>query len=105
MLALRSQEVAMIDLVVTQRVKPGMEQAFEALARQFQANTLALDEGCLRYEWYKSAEPHTYILIERWTELAAAQAHLKADHMTALWPRFEECTPEKFSIMRLIRLD
>lgn len=62
----------MVDIVVTQRVKPGMEQAFEALARQLAANTLANDEGCLRYEWYRAAAPQTYILIERWTEMAAA---------------------------------
>jgi quinol monooxygenase YgiN len=95
----------MIDLIVTQRVRPGMEQSFEIIVRQLAVNTLAQDEGCLRYEWYRAEAPQTYVLIERWTGLAAVQAHLKADHMAALMPRFRECVPEEFSVMRLTRLD
>jgi quinol monooxygenase YgiN len=95
----------MIDLIVTQRVHPGMEQSFEPIVRQLAANTLAHDEGCLRYEWYRAEAPHTYILMERWTGMAAVQAHLKADHMAALMPRYRECVPEDFSVLRLARLD
>jgi quinol monooxygenase YgiN len=95
----------MIDLIVTQRVHPGMEQSFETIIRQLTTNTLAQDEGCLRYEWYRAEAPHTYILAERWTGMEAVQAHLKADHMVALMPRFRECVPEGFSVMRLTRLD
>jgi quinol monooxygenase YgiN len=94
----------MFDVVVTQRVNPGKEQEFEALARQIEKNTLANDSGCLRYEWYRSAEPQTYILIERWTDQAAAQAHLAADHLTALRPKLSECVPEKFRATFLTRL-
>jgi quinol monooxygenase YgiN len=82
-----------------------MEQAFEALARQLAASTLANDEGCLRYEWYRAAAPQTYILIERWTEMAAAQAHLKTEHIAALMPKLRECAPEMFSVMQLTRLE
>ena len=38
----------MMDMVVTRRVNAGMEEAFEAIARQVTANTLSQDEGCLR---------------------------------------------------------
>jgi quinol monooxygenase YgiN len=95
----------MINLIVTQRVHPGMEQAFEEIARQLTANTLAKDEGCLRYEWHRAESPQTYVLIERWTELAAVKAHLKAEHMASLMPKYRECVPEDFSLMRLTRLD
>jgi quinol monooxygenase YgiN len=95
----------MVDMVVTQRVNPGMEQAFEALARRLTTNTLANDEGCLRYEWYRGAAPQTYILIERWTDMAAVQAHLKAAHIAALMPEILECVPEMFSVMQLTRLE
>ena len=95
----------MMDVVVTQRVNAGMEEAFEAIVRQVTANTLSRDEGCLRYEWYRAEAPQTYILIERWTDQAAAQAHLKADHIAALMPRIMECVPEKFSVMRLTRIE
>jgi quinol monooxygenase YgiN len=94
----------MFDVLVTQRVIPGREQEFEALVKQVEANTLANDEGCLRYEWYRSVEPHSYVLIERWTNLAAAQAHLKAVHMAALLPKIRDCVPEPFTITRLTKL-
>jgi quinol monooxygenase YgiN len=95
----------MIDVVVTQRVNAGMEAAFEALAREVTANTLSQDKGCLRYEWYRADAPQTYILIERWTDQAAAQAHLKADHLAALMPKIRDCVPETFSICRLTRIE
>jgi len=91
----------MIDVIVTQRVHPGKEEAFEALVRQITANTLANAKGCLRYEWYRAETPQTYILIERWTDTAAAQAHLAAEHMAKLMPKIQECVPERFSINRL----
>ena len=95
----------MIDLVVTQRVHPGMEQKFEDIARQLTTTTLANDEGCLRYEWYRAEAPQTYILIERWTDTAAVQAHLKADHTVSMMAQLRECVPESFSVMRLGQLD
>jgi len=94
-----------MDVVVTQRVNAGMEEAFEAIVRQVTANTLSRDEGCLGYEWYRAEAPQTYILIERWTDQAAAQAHLKADHIAALMPRIMECVPEKFSAVRLTQIE
>jgi quinol monooxygenase YgiN len=94
----------MIDVIVTQRVHPGMEQAFEELAREITANTLAKDKGCLRYEWYRAEAPQTYFLIERWTDIAAARAHLSAEHMALLKPRLQQCVPEPFAVTRLSQL-
>jgi quinol monooxygenase YgiN len=95
----------MIDVIVTQRVNAGMEEAFEVIARQITSNTLSQDKGCLRYEWYRAEAPQTFILIERWTDQAAVQAHLSADHLAALMPKLRDCVPEKFSAMRLRRVE
>ena len=95
----------MVDTVVTQRVNVGMEEAFEAIARQLTLNTLSQDEGCLRYEWFRADAPQTYILIERWTDQVAVQAHLKADHMAKLMPKMAECVPERFSVVRLTPIE
>jgi quinol monooxygenase YgiN len=95
----------MIDVIVTQRVKPGMEQEFERITRELTANTLSKDQGCLRYEWYRAEAPQTYILIEQWTDMAAVQAHLASEHMASLKPEYQECVPEGFSVTRLSRLD
>jgi quinol monooxygenase YgiN len=95
----------MLDLLVTQRVKPGMEKEFEQVIREVEANTRAHDRGCLRYEWYRAEAPQTYILIERWTDLDAAKAHLSADHLTSLMPKFRACVPENFIVLGLARVE
>jgi quinol monooxygenase YgiN len=95
----------MIDIIANQRVNAGMEAAFEALAREITTNTTSQDKGCLRYEWYRADVPQTYILVERWTDQAAVQAHLGADHLAALMPRLRDCVSEKFSFMRLTRIE
>ena len=94
----------MLDLIVTQRVNPGMEKPFEDLLREVTKNTLAIDKGCLRYEWYRSPEPYTYILIERWTDREAAQAHLNSDHLAEIMPRYQRCVPGRFHVTMLERL-
>jgi quinol monooxygenase YgiN len=75
------------------------------LHEKLPVNTLSQDKGCLKYEWYRADAPQTYILIERWTDEAAVQAHLKANHFAAIMPKFMECVPEKFSAMRLTLIE
>src|SRR5258708_27967113 len=102
---LKQRRARMIDIIATQRVNAGMEEAFEALTRELTANALSRDSGCLRYEWYRADAPQTYILVERWADQAAVQAHLSADHLAALMPRLRDCVPEKFTFMRLTRIE
>ncbi|WP_020694209.1 putative quinol monooxygenase [Reyranella massiliensis] len=95
----------MIDVVVTQRIKPGFEVEGEALFREVELATLANDKGCLRYEWYRADEPGTYILVERWSDGDAIQAHFKSAHMATLMPKLAPYAVEKFATQRLTRLD
>jgi len=95
----------MIDIVVTQRIQPGMEAEAEVLFREVEAATLAKDKGCLRYEWYRAEEPGTYILLERWSDREAIQAHFKSEHMAQLLPKLASCAVEKFTSVRLSRLE
>jgi quinol monooxygenase YgiN len=85
----------MIDMIVTQRMNLGMEDGFEAVARQLEAGTPAHDQGCRRYEWYRSGELRTFILLGRWTEEASAQAHLRAPHFSPLMPKLRASRPGK----------
>ena len=66
---------------MTQRVQAGKEKEVEAILRDMQAATLTNEKSCLRYEWYRASTPQTYVLLERWTDLAAAQDHLNAPHV------------------------
>jgi quinol monooxygenase YgiN len=82
-----------------------MEMAMKAVARQLESGTPALDQGCRRYEWYRSAERWTFIFLERWTEEASAQAHLRAPHLSSLMPKLRASRPgKKFRVVRLVRL-
>ncbi len=94
----------MIDIICTQRIKPGMEEQAEKALRKAEKQTLANDKGCERYEWYRSKEPGTYILIERWTDMEAAQTHLRSPHMTSILKELADLAPEKFTVSRLTRL-
>ncbi|TAJ82891.1 MAG: antibiotic biosynthesis monooxygenase [Reyranella sp.] len=98
-------ERPMIDIVATQRIKLGMEAEAEALFWEVEAATLAKDKGCLRYEWYRAEEPGTYILLERWSDREAVQAHFKSEHMAQLLPKLAPYAVEKFTSVRLARLD
>ena len=95
----------MIDVICTQRIKPGMEERAEKLLREAERLTLANDKGCERYEWYRGSEPNTYILIERWTDLEWARAHIRSEHMVRILKELEDIQPERFTVSRLTRLD
>jgi len=93
-----------VNIVVTQRIHPGKEAEYETLLREMEAATVANDKGCPRYEWYRSETPQTYILLERWTDRAAVQAHLSAPHMIAIRERIQPLVPERFGAVRLAKL-
>jgi len=93
-----------LDVVVTLRVHAGKEGEAETLLREMEASTLANDEGCLRYEWYRAQTPQTFILLERWTSNAAVQAHLKAPHMAAIFQKIGPLLPEPFTALPLTKL-
>ncbi len=93
-----------VNIVVTQLVLPGKESECEALLREVEAATVANDKGCLRYEWYRSETPQTYILLERWTDRTAVQAHLAAPHMLAIREKIQRLVPETFKFVRLTKL-
>jgi quinol monooxygenase YgiN len=93
-----------IDLVCTQRIKPGAATRVEELLREAERLTLANDAGCERYEWYRGNQPDTYVLIERWRDGEAAQRHLNAPHMVRILKELAELVPERFLVNRLVRL-
>jgi quinol monooxygenase YgiN len=74
----------MIDIVCIQRINPGMEERVERLLQEAEKETLAHDKGCERYEWHRGSNPNTYVLIERWSDREAVQAHLRLAHMERL---------------------
>jgi quinol monooxygenase YgiN len=91
----------MFDVIVTQKIESGREAEAEEILRELSAATLALDTGCVRYEWYRSETRGTYVLIGRWTDEAAARVHVQATHTTTALLKLADCADEKFRMTRL----
>ena len=66
-------------IVAKIKVKQGQEANFEALAAGLVAESRR-EAGCLSYDLWRSDEAREYVFIERYTDDAAAQAHVKSDH-------------------------
>ncbi len=61
--------------VVQFKVKPGQNAAFEAAFRRMEAKVGANEPGNLSYELYRNGQPQTYVIVERYKDLAAVAAH------------------------------
>ena len=69
-------------LLVIMRPRESQELFLEAELRALMGPTRK-EEGCLRYDLYRSAEgPVAYMLYEIWESRAHHTAHTKTDHFT-----------------------
>jgi quinol monooxygenase YgiN len=69
-------------LMVILRPREGQELFLEAELRALIGPTRK-EDGCLRYDLYRSAEgPAAYLLSEVWESCAHHTAHTKTDHFT-----------------------
>ena len=68
--------------VVTFKIKPGKNEAFESAFREMQASVRAHEPGNLYYDLYKPSpdEPQTYVVVEHYRDAAAVQAHGRSEH-------------------------
>jgi quinol monooxygenase YgiN len=99
-----AQGTSELNAVVTQQIRAGKEEQAETVLRDLQAATLAHDKGCLRFEWYRASTPRTFILLERWADQAAAQAHLNAPHVVGAVEKLLPLIAEQPQAVRLTRL-
>lgn len=70
----------MIGIVATLKVKDGAQADFEAVAKQLAAAVNADEPGCLYYALYRSDDPLVYVMMERYKDMAAVEAHRASDH-------------------------
>ena len=74
----------MIGIVATLKVAEGKSAEFEAAALKLVAAVNANEPGCLYYGLYKTDDPHTYVMMERYQDQAAVDAHRQTDHFKEL---------------------
>ena len=74
----------MINIIATLKITPGMEAEFEAAASDLVAKVNANEPDCLLYELCRSTSvPQTYVFMERYTDMAAIDAHGKTEYFKA----------------------
>ena len=86
----------MLGLNVTYIMKPGMREEFLRRLEEGKFRQAALgDAGCLGYDYYCSVEDEdVLLLVERWTDLQAQQAHLQQPHMALVRSAKDACVAE-----------
>jgi quinol monooxygenase YgiN len=59
------------------------------------AKPTRLEKGCVTYDLNRDPQkPGQYVLYERWKDLSALEAHLKADHFTSLISELRELSAQ-----------
>ena len=91
----------MIGIVATLKIKPGMEQPFEAVAKELVAKVNANEPGCRLYALHHGEQPNTYIFMERYADQAAVEAHRATDYFKALGRKMGEYMDGRAEVLRL----
>jgi quinol monooxygenase YgiN len=95
------QEARMLGVVATLKVKPGMEQQFEAVAKELVARVNADEPGCKLYALHHGEAPDTYVFMERYVDQAAVEAHRASEHFKTLGRKMGEFMDGRPEVLRL----
>ncbi len=79
-------------------VKPGTASAFESVARSLHEASHRLEDGLLRYEYWRGAEENTYYTLLSFTDHQTFIAHQTSDH-------HEDASPALGDMIASIRLE
>jgi quinol monooxygenase YgiN len=67
----------MLTILLQMTVKPGREAECAKVAAELTASTLAEDNGCISYTYYRrSDEPRHLLLFEQWADQDSLNAHI-----------------------------
>src|SRR5262245_20936238 len=95
----------MLGVVATLKVKPGMERDFEAVARELVAKVNASEPGCKLYALHRRDDgaegSPTYVIMERYVDQAAVEAHRATEHFKRLGRKMGEYMEGRAEVMRL----
>jgi quinol monooxygenase YgiN len=95
----------MLGVVATLKVKPGMEAHFETVAKELVAKVNANEKGCKLYALHKTETPGTYVIMERYTDQAAVEAHRATEYFKALGRKMGEYMDGRPEVLRLTEVE
>jgi quinol monooxygenase YgiN len=95
----------MLTVVLVAKIKPGLEQQFEAQIARLSQLVRANEPGCKLVQWGVSETPGTYVFYERFVDRAALEAHRAAPHEKELGPLLADMFDGAPTIVRFIERD
>ena len=91
----------MLGIVATLKVKAGMEQEFETLAKQLVEKVRTQEPGCTLYVLHRAETAGTYVFMERYVDQAAVEAHRATEHFKTLGRKMGEFMDGRPEVLRL----
>ena len=70
----------MIGVIAKLTIKPGTNAAFETTMKALQAKVRSDEPGNKLYALHKTADANVYVMLERYDDQAALEAHRAAPH-------------------------
>ncbi|HTP76325.1 MAG TPA: putative quinol monooxygenase [Rhizomicrobium sp.] len=81
-----------IGVVATIKIKPDMNEQFEAVARELMAAVRANEPGNKVYQFCRSkADASTYVVLEIYADQSAVEAHGKSEHFRTIGAKMGPC--------------
>lgn len=74
----------MLGVIAKLTIKPGTNADFEAAMKTLQAKVRSDEPGNKLYVLHKTADPNVYVMLERYDDQAALDAHRAATHFKEL---------------------
>lgn len=90
--------------VATFKIKAGSESAFETLLLALVAKVRATERGNLMYEPYRGAGVGEYVMMERYVDAAARDAHGESAVIKELFPKILPLLREPLKVESLSAL-
>jgi quinol monooxygenase YgiN len=91
----------MMAIIATLKVKPGMEEEFEAEAKLLVAKINANEPGCKLYTLNRGPTPQSYVFIERYIDQAAIDFHRGTRHYKEVGPKIGRYVDGKVDVQVL----
>jgi len=89
--------------VVKFKAKPGKNAEMEAAFKEMQAGVREHEPGNVQYDFFVEAgDPQTYVIIERYKDQAAMQAHGASDHSRKLIAQLRDLQDGQAQADRLV---
>ncbi len=95
----------MLGIVAKIKVKDGMQQQFEDVAKKLVAAVHANEPGCKLYALHRSEDPLVYVFMERYVDQAATEAHRASEHFKTLGREMGPFMDGRPEIMRLSEVE